>query len=96
MKSRHLPLREAAISLAILTLAACGGDGSSSGSGPPHTIGGTISGLKGSGLALRDNGGGTLDISGNGNFTFPAAVAAGNPFAPSSGIGAPVTITLSP
>jgi lactonase family protein with 7-bladed beta-propeller len=80
MKSRHLPLREAAISLAILTLAACGGDGSSSGSGPPHTIGGTISGLKGSGLALRDNGGGTLDISGNGNFTFPAAVAAGNPF----------------
>jgi hypothetical protein len=69
------------ILLALLTLAACGGGNGSSGeSGSPHTIGGTISGLNGSGLALQDNGGATLKISGNGNFTFATAVAGGNSF----------------
>jgi hypothetical protein len=69
--------------LTLVVLAACGGDGSSNGGGPPptpHTIGGTISGLTGSGLVLQDNGGDSLKISGNGNFTFATSVLGGNPF----------------
>jgi len=69
--------------LTLVMLAACGGDGSSNGGGPPptpHTIGGTISGLTGSGLVLQDNGGDSLKISGNGNFTFATSVLGGNPF----------------
>lgn len=79
MRAR-LPVREIPLMLALFVLAACGGDGSSDGSGSPHTIGGTVSGLKGSGLALQDNGRDTLKISGNGNFTFATSVAGGNPF----------------
>ena len=45
-----------ALALAILILAACGGG---CGGGPPstYTVGGTVSGLKGSGLVLANNGG---------------------------------------
>jgi 6-phosphogluconolactonase (cycloisomerase 2 family) len=42
-----------------------------------HTIGGTVSGLTGSGLQLRNNGGDTLSIGGNGGFTFATPVAVG-------------------
>lgn len=38
------------------------------------TIGGTISGLSGTGLILQDNGGDSLTISANGPFTFKTAV----------------------
>lgn len=76
----RLPVREVPLLLALFVLAACGGDGSSNGSGSPHTIGGTVSGLKSSGLALQDNGGDTLKISGNGIFTFATSVPGGNPF----------------
>ena len=46
---------------------------------PPvtYTIGGTVSGLVGSGLALRLNDGATLPIASNGAFTFPDTVADG-------------------
>lgn len=54
------------IAVSIL-LAACGGGGggsTSSGSGPTpsYTIGGTVSGLTGAGLVLRNNGGDDLWI----------------------------------
>lgn len=80
MMPARLPVREVSLLLIVSLLAACGGDGSSNGSGPPHTIGGAVSGLKGSGLVLQDNGGDTLKISGNGAFTFATAVAGGNTF----------------
>ena len=42
------------------------------------TIGGTVSGLAGSGLVLRNNGGDDLAISGNGGFTFATPVPDGD------------------
>ena len=46
---------------------------------PPttYTIGGTVSGLTGTGLVLQNNGGNNLPISANGSFKFTAAVASG-------------------
>src|SRR3984957_12707996 len=46
-----------------------------------HTVGGTVSGLTGSGLVLQDNGGDNLAISANGGFTFATPVAEGAPYA---------------
>jgi subtilisin-like proprotein convertase family protein len=46
-----------------------------------YTIGGTVTGLFGSGMVLADNGGDPLPITGNGPFTFPTALAQGSPFA---------------
>ena len=44
-------------------------------------IGGTVTGLAGTGLALQDNGGDTLAISVGGTFTFPTAIPQGNAYA---------------
>jgi hypothetical protein len=46
---------------------------------PPttYTIGGTVSGLTGTGLVLQDNGGNNLAVSASGSFTFSTAVASG-------------------
>jgi hypothetical protein len=41
------------------------------------TVGGSVSGLTGAGLVLRNNGGNDLAISGNGAFTFSVALADG-------------------
>ena len=54
----------------------CGGGG---GTGP-FTIGGTVSGLTGTGLILQDNGGDDLTISANGSFTFKTAIVANKPY----------------
>ena len=45
-----------------------------------YTIGGSVSGLEGSGLVLRNNGGDNLPISANGAFTFATALADGSSF----------------
>ncbi len=45
-----------------------------------YTVGGSISGLNGSGLILQDNGGDNLSVSANGTFTFPTSVASGSPY----------------
>ena len=45
-----------------------------------HTVGGTVTGLVGSGLVLRNNGGNNLNIAGNGAFTFSAPVPSGAPY----------------
>ncbi|HVV49714.1 MAG TPA: hypothetical protein VHO06_08650, partial [Polyangia bacterium] len=42
-----------------------------------HTIGGTVSGLAGTGLVLQDNAGDDLTVGSNGAFTFATAVASG-------------------
>jgi hypothetical protein len=44
-------------------------------------VGGTVSGLIGSGLVLQDNGGSNLAVSANGTFTFATQVASGAPYA---------------
>ena len=55
--------------IGILAVIGCG-------SGPHYTIGGTISGLSGSGLVLLDNGGNELTVSaGATNFTFTTEIA---------------------
>jgi hypothetical protein len=41
---------------------------------PTHTVGGTVSGLTGTGLVLQNNGGDNLAISANGAFTFSTAL----------------------
>ena len=46
-----------------------------------YTVGGSASGLIGSGLVLQDNGGNDLAIAVNGSFVFSAAVASGAPYA---------------
>ncbi|WP_394832689.1 hypothetical protein LVJ94_39915 [Pendulispora rubella] len=49
--------------------------------GPPpagtHFVGGTVVGLQGRGLTLQNNGGDDVLVSGDGTFTFPAAVRIG-------------------
>jgi hypothetical protein len=45
------------------------------------SVGGTVSGLAGSGLVLRNNGGDDLSIASNGNFTFATELASGSAFA---------------
>jgi len=47
---------------------------------PPATVGGSVSGLSGSGLVLQNNGGDDLGISGNGDFTFATALASGDTY----------------
>src|ERR1700733_5790336 len=42
------------------------------------TLGGTVSGLSGTGLVLQDNGSNNLAISANGSFSFPTPVPRGN------------------
>jgi len=66
-----------AISCLALVLAACGGGGGST----SYSIGGTVTGLSGTGLVLQDSGGGNLPISGSGPFMFATKVAAGTPYA---------------
>jgi alpha-tubulin suppressor-like RCC1 family protein len=42
------------------------------------TLGGTVSGLSGTGLVLQDNGSNNLSISANGSFSFPTPIPRGN------------------
>src|ERR1700727_487672 len=65
---------------AAVALAACSGLPQSStstggsGTGTGFTIGGTVSGLTGTGLVLQDNGGDNLTITKSGPFVFPTSV----------------------
>jgi hypothetical protein len=52
------------------------------------TIGGSVTGMVGSGLVLQDNLGDNLPISGSGSFTFATAINAGDPYS--------VTVLSSP
>lgn len=59
-------------------IAGCGGGGT-----PTTTafvIGGTVSGLSGSGLVLQNNGGNSLPIGANGNFVFTMPIASGSAY----------------
>ena len=71
----HIVDRSILMLLVILLLGACGGGGS--GAGVTYTIGGTVTGLTGSGLILQNNGGGDLSVPAAGPFTFTAGLANG-------------------
>ncbi|HEY2782215.1 MAG TPA: Ig-like domain-containing protein [Steroidobacteraceae bacterium] len=58
-----------------------GGDGGHGGGNPPpatYSIGGTVAGLAGTGLVLRDNGADDLSLSHNGSFTFSKRLTGGS------------------
>ena len=78
-----------AMGIVALVLAGCGGGGSGStpssqSSTPPPTtqysIGGSVSGLSGTGLVLQDNGADNLTVSQNGSFTFVTKVNSGSAY----------------
>jgi 6-phosphogluconolactonase (cycloisomerase 2 family) len=63
-----------------------GAGSSSSGGGggvapPTYTIGGTVSGLNGTGLILQDNGGDNLTVAANGSFFFTTKLKSNQPYA---------------
>lgn len=65
---------------AWFVMSGCGsGAGNSTPPPPPpqFTIGGSVSGLAGTGLVLQDNGGDNLSVSASGSFTFSTSVASG-------------------
>lgn len=69
MKSAMLRRLKGPVWIAILVIVACAGCGGGS-SPSTYTVGGTVSGLNGSGLVLRNNGGDDLPVSANGPFVF--------------------------
>src|SRR5689334_11065751 len=72
------------VAILAITLASCGG-GDDGGGGAPvtplYTIGGTVTGLKGTGLTLQNNGGDSLQIAADGRFSFATKVASGSGYA---------------
>lgn len=72
---------ELMISAIVLpVLAGCGGGGSSAPPPATYTIGGTVTGLTGTGLVLQDNGGNNLTVTGSGAFTFSNSVSSGSAY----------------
>jgi len=76
----------AAAACVAISLAACTGgvhtSGSSNGtpSEPQYTVGGTVSGLSGSGLVLASNTGETVNVSADGAFSFKTTFPDGSPY----------------
>jgi 6-phosphogluconolactonase (cycloisomerase 2 family) len=69
----------ALLALSGALLAACGGGGGDGGTGPaPNlSVGGTLSGLNGGSVVLRNNGANDLTVNANGGFTFSNQIANG-------------------
>jgi 6-phosphogluconolactonase len=67
----------AAVVFATLVLAACGGTGDGGSAPVTYAIGGSVSGMSGSGLVLRNGSSDALAISSNGTFTFSGRVTSG-------------------
>jgi len=69
------------VTVLALLMVGCGGGGGDSGSPPPppatYSIGGTVTGLTGSGLVLQDNAGGDLAVPATGAFTFATRLGNG-------------------
>ncbi len=77
------------IVIAALCLVSCGGGGGGGDSTPAppappantYPIGGSVSGLRGTGLVLQNNGGDPLTVAANGSFTFATALASNASYA---------------
>jgi hypothetical protein len=74
-------MRFALKSLSLLVVSAVLASCSSSSSPATYTVGGTVSGLAGSGLVLQNGGGNNLSVSTSGAFTFSAPLASGAAYA---------------
>ena len=66
----------------LLTSLRCGSGGTIKAPPAPtaYTIGGTVSGLSGTGLVLQNNGGNSLPVNGNGPFVFPTSIDSGSSY----------------
>ncbi len=64
----------------LAALGACGGGGGSARGPTTFTIGGTVSGLKGT-VVLQNNGGDNISVTTSGAFTFPLAISSGGAYA---------------
>lgn len=73
-------LRSLGVGSVFCLLAACSSSSNSSTTVARYSIGGTVTGLTGSGLVLQDNGGDALPIAANGSFVFPTKLADGAAF----------------
>ena len=67
----------AAAFTSFFLLAACGGGGGGGSNGPTYSVGGSVSGLVGSGLVLTAGAGNSVSVSQAGAFTFPTSLGAG-------------------
>ncbi len=71
--------------LTSLLLAGCGGGGGGMGGAAPpaptYTVGGTVDGLAGQGLILRNSNGDQVSVMASGSFTFPMALGSGASYA---------------
>ncbi len=82
-----------AVGILALTLAACGGGGGGGGGGSggggggggggstQYSVGGSVTGLSGTGLVLQDNGADNLAVSASGPFTFATKLNSGAAYA---------------
>jgi hypothetical protein len=83
MKTRAFLFLAGAISILF---AGCGGGPVASNTPPPppppsqFTIGGSVSGLAGTGLVLQDDGGDNLSVTASGNFTFKTSLTSGGAY----------------
>jgi len=68
------------ITAAVLCLVDCGGGGNNTPMMTTYTVGGTVSGLSGSGLVLQDNADDNLSVNSNGAFSFARALATGSAY----------------
>jgi hypothetical protein len=69
------------LSIALIAAVGCGGGKSTSTASATYTIGGTVTGLTGTGLVLQDNSGNKLTVSANAaSFTFSTAVTSGGAY----------------
>ena len=84
MKTMTASLAQGLGLLCMMTIAACNGGIVPKLPIPPppqtFTLGGSASGLAGSGLVLQNNGGDNLSIAASGNFTFATGLASGAAF----------------
>jgi 6-phosphogluconolactonase (cycloisomerase 2 family) len=85
MRTIRAPLASAACVCVTALLAACTGSVSTTDTTPSattsqFTVSGTVSGLAGSNLALQNNGGDTLAVAANGNFTFATPMITGDSY----------------
>jgi hypothetical protein len=77
-----MTMRRTLVTSTALLLAGCGGGGGGAAApAPTYTIGGTVAGLAGQGLVLRNGNGDELSVSASGSFTFPAALGSGASYA---------------
>jgi ELWxxDGT repeat protein len=80
IESANPPVWVALALICVFGMASCGGGGGNGTPAMQYTVGGSVSGLSGSGLQLQNGSGTPLAVSGNGVFSFPAALNSGSAY----------------